>query len=80
MWPHVEDFSWLEFTMVDFMGYDWIKVCKGGISQFPSFPIQQDHMECEVKNMLVLEEYLGPLVCASGKTHVKCRKLIVAIN
>ena len=56
--------------MVDFMGVDWIKVCKGGISQFPSFPIHQDRMECKVKSILGLKDSLGPLMCESGKSHV----------
>ena len=62
----MEDFSWLEFTSFDFKGSCLVKVCKGGISQFPSFFIHQDFKKCEVKSIPCLEEILGPLVCASG--------------
>ena len=76
----MEDFSWLAITSVDFKGPMLIKVCKGGISQFTSFLIHQEHMYCEVKSIIRLENILGPLVHVNDENTCEIGKLIVATN
>ena len=73
----MEDFSWFTITTVDFKSPNFIKVCKGGISQFLSFLIHQDHKSCEMNNIIGLEYFVGPLVCDNDANTCKVRKLIV---